>query len=190
MNPRELLALLTARVQRFHLAPGGIPNLTAEDIAHALGNIRNDDAVLYARVKFCGQSNYSENVARSIRRRFLERAADENWRIPRHGFLLDLSYLLFVEAIDPRTCPWCAGTAELRPEGMAVIVCEACNGTGRRAFRDTDRSRLVGVSPQSWANIWGARYSDMQADTVDKWEDLFVGALKKRLSAWACTSRS
>ena len=181
MDPRELLSLLTARVQRFHLAPGGIPVLTAEDIATALGMVKNQDAVLYARVKYCGQHDFAEDVALAIRRRFLWRAADENWKIPRHGFLLDLSRLLLTEAVDPNICLWCNGSGDGRHANGLVVGCDGCNGTGRRKMWDRDRADLVGVSAQSWSNVWGKRYRDMQCETVDKWDDLIFNAVRKRL---------
>ena len=181
MNPRELLALLTARVQRFHLAPGGIPNLTAEDMAHALGLVKNENARLYARVKFTGETESADSLACAIRRYIMICKLDNGWRIPRLGFLLDLSRLMVIEAIDPMTCTWCDGTEKDMTETGSVIVCDACHGTGKRRITDADRARLVGISKSSWSDPWGDRYRDTQIETVEKWEDIAVNALKKRL---------
>jgi len=183
VNPRELLALLTCRVQRFHLAPGGIPNITAEDVAAALGMMKNDEARIYARIKYCGQTEYADELARAMRRYILFRKADDGWRIPRPGFILAMSYLILSEAVDPHTCSWCEGRAEVRPEHGPVIVCEACQGSGRRRMKNGDRARLMGVSKSSWSDPWGDRYREIQIETVDKWEDMCGSALGKRLSA-------
>lgn len=180
MKPQELLSFLTARVQRFHLSPGGIPSLTSDDVAHALGMIHNDLARAYARVKYAGQYNYSEGLALGLRRHILLKKVEDNWRIPRKEFILDMSYMMLAEAVDPNTCRWCWGRAEVKPENGPVIVCSACDGAGHRKIRDIDRARVMEVSKQSWSN-WSDRYKEIQEETVDKWEDLFAGALRKRL---------
>jgi len=182
MNPKELLALLAPRVQRFHLAPGGIPSLTPEDVAHALGMIHNDLARVYARVKYAGQYEYSEGLALGLRRHILVKKVDENWRIPRKEFVLDMSFMMLAEAVDPNTCRWCWGRAEVKPEDGPVIVCSACDGQGRRKIRDLDRARIMGISKQSWSTNWAERYQEIQDETVHKWEDLFSGAMKKRMA--------
>lgn len=169
-------------MQRFHLAPGGIPDLTAEDIAHALGMIASEEARLYARIKYCAQLEFAEDLARAMRRYILFRKVDDKWRIPRPDFLLDMTYLMLAEAVDPHTCSWCQGRAEVKPEQGPVIVCEACKGTGKRAMRDGDRARLMDISKSSWSETWGERYRDVQIETVDKYEDICGSALSKRLS--------
>lgn len=183
MKAKELLSLLTPRVQRFHLAPGGIPNLTAEDIAHALGMIQNDLARVYARVKYADQMEYAEGLVLAIRRHILLRKLDEEWRIPRKEFILDMSYMMLAEAVDPNICLWCCGRAEIKPETGPVIVCGACQGQGRKKIRDRDRAHVMGISKQSWSSNWNDRYIEIQEETVDTWEDLFAGALKKRMRA-------
>jgi hypothetical protein len=182
MNPQEILSLLTARVQRFHLAPGGVPALTAEDVAHALGMIHNDLARVYARVKYSGQYEYAEGLALGLRRHILVKKTDDSWRIPRPDFVLDMSFMMLAEAIDPHTCRWCWGRAEVKPETGPVIVCSACDGSGRRKIKERDRARVMGIAESSWSDPWGKRYKDIQSDTVDKWEAIFVGAIKKRLA--------
>lgn len=182
-DPRELLALLTAKVQRFQVAPGGIPAITPEDVSHALGMIHSDEARLYARLKYAGQSEYAEGVALAIRRHVLLRKADKNWRIPRKDWILDMAYMMLAESIDPNVCPWCVGRAEVRPEHGPTITCSACKGTGKKTMRDSDRARLMGVAKSRWSEVWGERYKECQIETLDKWEDIFSGALRKRLGA-------
>lgn len=186
-DPRELLALLTTRVQRFAVAPGGIPAITADDIAHALGMIQHDTARLYARVKYAGEVRYAEGVAGAIRSqlirsRMIDCDLGKIWRVPRPDFLIDMGYLLLAEAVDPHTCSWCDGRAEVRPETGPVIVCGACKGTGRRPMKDFDRARLMGLAKSSWSETWSQRYRDAQVETVDRWDDMIAGAIKKRMS--------
>ena len=192
MNPHKLLALLTARVQRFHLAPGGIPNLTAEDIAHALGKIHHPESRLYARVKYCGQHMFAEELALSMRRYALMNIAKPEWKVPRklptHGdkeWWLDMCRLVLIEAVDPLTCTWCDGRAEVQAESKR-IVCSNCRGTGKKSMTNADRARHMTISREAWGKEskkgqWSAIYRDIQLATTDKYEDLIVGAIRKRL---------
>jgi len=86
MQAQELLGMLTARVQRFHMAPGGIPVLTCNDISQALGLIRVHDVALYGRVKYCGQVELAEDCAKAIRRSIMYKKANSHWRNPRPDF--------------------------------------------------------------------------------------------------------
>ena len=181
-DARELFALLSAKVQRFHLAPGGIPVLTPEDVAHALGMIANDDARAFARVKYCAQLDFADSLALSIRRHMMTRKLDSSWRIPRPGFLLDMAYLMLTEAVDPFTCASCFGRAEVRDPQGRVIYCEACNGSGKRAMRDSDRARVMDIPKSSWSDPWGGRYRQTQIETVDVWEDMIGGAVRRRIA--------
>lgn len=182
MKLRELLALLTARVQRFHLAPGGIPNLTAEDMAHALGLLRQEEVRLYARIKYCGQVEYADKLAGRIRVYVMTRKLDSGWRIRRPDFLLDMAYLLIAESVDPGVCPTCIGRAEVRPETGPVIICPDCNGSGKRPWHDTDRARAMDLAKSSWCETWSDRYKEAKEETVDKWDAICGPALRKRLS--------
>lgn len=192
MNPRELLALLTARVQRFHLAPGGIPNITPEDIAHALGMIHHPEARLYARVKYCGQDMFAEELALSMRRHALMSIAKPEWKVPRElpirgdkEWWLDMCRLALIEAVDPMTCTWCNGRAEVQADSKR-IVCSNCRGTGKKGMNNASRARHMGVSREAWGKDsrkgqWATIYREIQVSTVDKYEDLVTGALRKRL---------
>jgi len=182
MNSRELLSLLTARVQRFHLAPGGVPNLTAEDVAHALGMLRQEQVRLYARIKYSGQIEYADKLAGMIRVHVMTKKLKAGWRIPRPDFLLDVGYLMIVESVDPNLCPTCDGRAEVHPEVGPVIMCEKCAGTGKRAWQDADRAAAVRLAKSSWSETWSDRYKEAKEETVDKWEAICGPALHKRLS--------
>jgi len=187
-DARELLALLTTRIQRFSVTSGGVPAITADDVAHVLGLIAHDGARLYARVKYAGDMRYADGLAQAIRSqlirtRMLEGELGKMWRVPRPDFLLDIARLIVAEAVDPHTCTWCDGRAEVRPENGAVIMCDACAGTGQRRIRDADRARLIGIAKSSWSETWSARYRDAQIETVDRWEDMIHRALRTRLRA-------
>lgn len=201
-DPRELLGLLTAKIQRFQLAPGGIPFLTQSDVAAALSYIGkyNSNAALYARFKYLKEYDRAEDLVYRMRLKVMQDLIAGDWKIPREGFLLDLCYLALAEAVDPHSCTWCLGRESvLVDKAMAeealretrgdqvriregqVIVCSQCRGTGKRTIKDADRTRIMAVRPDVWSRQWRDKYKDIQVHTVDKWEDI-VGALRPRLA--------
>lgn len=180
-DPRELLSLLTAKVQRFQAAPGGIPLVTQEDLAHILGMIHSAEARLLARVKYALQLDYAESLACAVRRHALMMKDANSWRSPRPDFLLDLGFMLVAESVDDHRCPWCKGVGELKLENGKVIKCEACGGTTVIKLRESDRAKLLNIPKSSWSERWSKRYRDIQIETLDKWDELIRGAIGKRL---------
>lgn len=201
-DPRELLALLTAKVQRFQLAPGGIPFLTQPDVAAALAYIGkyNPNAALYARFKYLKEYFRADDLVYRMRLKVMNDLVAGDWKIPRQDFLLDMCYLALAEAIDPHSCPWCLGReavlidSEMAEEALRdlrgkqvrlregqVITCSLCHGSGKRTIKDVDRAKLMAVRPDSWGHHWGDKYKDIQVHTVDRWEDV-IGAMRPRLA--------
>ena len=180
-DPRELLAMLAVKVQRFQPSPGGIPVITAEDIAHILGMIKSTRAALYARIKYSGQDEYAKELSELMRTQVLSEVEDiARWKGKGGDWVLKLCQMALVESIDPNTCSWCNGVAEVTLEDGQRIECGGCNGSGHRPWRDKDRARLADISPSAWCNYWSERYRTIQQITCDRYEELICGAIAKR----------
>ncbi|MDD5189412.1 MAG: hypothetical protein PHE50_00035 [Dehalococcoidales bacterium] len=182
-DSRELLGKLTAKVQHFALAPGGKPKYTAQDIAHILGIIKNEAVVLYARVKYCEQHEFSEDLTYLMRRKvFLDLPAIAKKKIPRPDWILNLCQMALIEATHNDVCTVCWGVGEILPDNAPRIVCGACDGYGDKKWRDNDRARLLEISKQSYSLSWAKLYREITQITISLYEDLLAGALKKRMS--------
>ena len=178
MNSRELLALLTVKIQRFSVAPGGVPKYTPEDIAHALAMVKSPPARLYGRVKYADQTEFASELCTELLYYCSHIEGFTTWKV-RPGNLQAVCSLALYEAINPHICPWCHGRCQTLIEGR-VIICDGCRGSGRRYLTDTDRAKLVGMSKQSWSEYWSEKYKQIQ-DFPNKWEDIVSQALAKRL---------
>lgn len=179
-DPRELLGLLTVKVQRFSVAPGGIPAITPEDVAHILGMISNRRTVLFARVKYADQKEFAEELADLMRTQVLQEIEGiAKWR---NGpdWVLSMCRLALAESVHPHTCSWCLGRAELILDEGKRIICDGCKGTGRRTWRDADRAKKMEITKQAWSNHWSDRYRLLCNVTVDRYEDMIVGAIQGR----------
>lgn len=178
---RELLGLLTTKVQSFDYSGSGFSKLTPQDIAHAIAKINHPAARLYLRVKYADQIEFANELSIELLSACQYIEGVGKWRLPRSGFVGDLCILALFEAIHPQTCPWCQGRKEALI-GSRVVVCDGCNGGGRRQLQDKDRAQRLGLSKSSWSDPWADRYREIQR-IPDHWEDLAVGAFRHRLSA-------
>lgn len=178
---RELLSLLTTKVQSFENSASSFSKLTPQDIAHAIAKIHSPPARLYLRVKYADQIQFANELGIELLAACGSQI-DEigKWKIPRPGFLGDLCSLALFESINPHVCPWCQGRGEALIDSR-VIVCDGCSGTGRRQMQDKDRAGKMNLSKSSWSELWSDRYKEIQR-IIDIWEDLAAGALRKRLS--------
>lgn len=192
-DPRELLALLTAKVQRFAVAPGGEPVYIPEDVAQALGLIKVPNAVKFARAKYCQDFSVIDDLAESMQVYILTKKQDSGWRIHRPNFILDMCYMALAESIDPHSCRWCHGRKEVVVETPHMtanrdfikegqkIVCDACNGSGIRPPRDADRAYMMGLNKGNWSDPWANRYKEDVQSMIDRWESLIPGSIRNRL---------
>lgn len=176
-DPRELLGMLAAKVQHFSAAPGGIPALTPEDVAAALGMIQDPVARLYFRVKWVNQYSFAEELACDFRTRVAVTLDIGKWRVPRKEWIFDMCCLALAESIDPHVCLWCKGRGSAEIDSR-VVMCDNCKGTGHKQPTDSDRARLMGALKSSWSDTWGKRYQEIQT-LIDRVDD----------KVWAVTRR-
>ena len=173
----EMMSMLTAKVQQFSVAPGGIPTLTSDEMAYCLGHI-SPEASSYSRLKYCNEPR-GEEVALGMRRQVATWKSLEHWRIPRKEWILDMCKLGLVEMLDNRICPTCQGRKEALINHR-VIKCEGCNGTGKVNIQNLDRIDLMKTSKDVWED-WITRYKRILA-IIDIYEgELWSEVAKMRL---------
>jgi len=179
-DPRELLSLLSCKVQRFDVSPGGIAAITPEDVAYILGTIKDPKVTLYARIIGAKENQFSGELVELMREQLWKEV--ENISKWRNGpdWQLNLCRLALAEAVHPHTCSWCRGVAAVTTEDGQVITCDGCKGTGKRTMRDSDRAMLMGISKQAWSDHWSDRYNLVRNITVDRYESIIGGAINKR----------
>lgn len=181
-DPRELLALLAAKPQHFAVAPGGIPYTTPHDVAGALGMMSNPRAILYARIKYAGATQFLDELLSELWREAtrLERATKLG-RI-RKDLIRDMCCIALWEGITGGACPWCKGVGALNIPPKR-IVCTSCRGKGKRELRDTDLAEWLAVPKSTFS---AGNYRDMYRDIatiVHRWDESIPGALYNRIRA-------
>lgn len=178
-DARELLGLLTVKVQRFEISQSGFDPITPQDVAHAVALIHSPPARLYARVKYAQQNEFASELAMELLYHCSRIDGFTTWR-GRSGNLQSFCALALYEAVHPNICPWCHGTKEAIVNSKK-IQCDGCHGSGVRYLTDPDRAKMVNIAKQSFYETWSDRYKSIQG-IVLKWEDIVYGALNRRLS--------
>lgn len=195
MNPAELLVLLTARTNKFERMPTGVPLLTQQDIAAALGRIQHRIASLLLRVKYAHQYDFMMELDRLIWLKVVDLWMERGWPYPKHKigqeFRRDMGRMALAETIWPHTCPWCQGVGSMtiqrrrlrgrkRKQIGAVVMCDGCKGKGIRKPSDRQRAKLMGMPYTTWIHTWSPVYREVQT-LIDQVESVGLGAIKKRL---------
>jgi len=197
MNPAELLALLTARNNKFERMPTGIPLITQQDIATALGHIRHRTASLLLRVKYAQQHEFMQDLDRLIWLKIVDLWMENKWPYPKNKigkeFRRDMGRMALAETIWPHTCLVCFGRGQIvvqkrRLRGRKrrrigqVVECVNCKGKGARRPNDKLRARMMGMPYTTWLHTWASVYRDVQA-MIDQIEAIGLGSVKNRLRA-------
>lgn len=161
----ELIARLEphAASLEIHVDGGWITELTAEDIAAALGLIRGDSMpALVLRAKY--------GLEPMAGRRLMARLRGA--AMLSYGLSLEqanrLAVLVWQAAILPAICGVCGGRREVLVEQLK-IVCEGCQGTGVGKRSDGQLARALGASGREWRAIWEPKYCRL-LETVMEWE--------------------
>lgn len=150
---------------------GGIPDVTAEDVAHALGTLKHKYASLVIRVKYAGQEELERDLFVSLYTCMMESGA-KDWIRPRPRWILDMCHTALSEFLAPALCPDCNGKGEFMHKSLK-ITCQTCLGSGK--FKPIDPQDALNVS--HW-KLWDGQYRQIMGK-LSLWEDIAVGALNR-----------
>lgn len=174
---QELLSLLTARVQRFALAPGGIPKLTAEDVAHALGRVRNRNAALLIGVKYGGRTGDIRKLDHALWLTILKEYPSwtkEKGYTKGQEFIRSMCQMALAEYMDDHLCPDCGGRSAKAKENLShafhdMTFCPTCNDSGKVYPDERTRARIMQIETRLWEKYWSDKYRKIQAE-IYAWE--------------------
>ena len=161
MDPRELLALATARGIRIEHVPGGRAGLTGLDISAALARCSKLGAAMLA-AKY-QHDTVAENTANSLWCvAVMQHAFEEGWRgqFSRQKLLAEVS---MAEWMDDNRCKTCKGAGSTEIDRL-VVSCETCDGTGRRYASDRQMSARMQMWRKVYLATWRSRMNWCRAE--------------------------
>ena len=184
---KRLLAKLGPKLNSFNSGYGGRSSskstLTANDVAAGVSFIRRpgpagtsipDTPKQRLVMHIWAGHNSASDVEKVVTGLVQEASKHVRWK-PQPGEIRRLAALALLEHVWPTPCRSCSATGYVYEKGaggpgVSQGVCNACGGTGRRAWGRQRLASLMGVSEWDWRKVWGARYYRMQ--TMIRWMEL------------------
>lgn len=189
MNAKELLALLTAKVQSYVISSGGIPEVSQQDVSHAMGYIKDRNAALLIGVKLCGRSDdiWELDIAlwETILFQFPEWRKEGKYT-PGKEFIRHMCQTALNEHMDNHLCPTCKGTSARLKEDLKhafhsdFLFCSTCMDSGRVHPSEETRADIIGVDRKIWRKVWSSKYRRIQA-VLNAWETIAIKELQEAL---------
>lgn len=180
MDVAELMAMMTPHGPKPGHVPGGIPSLTALDVAGAMGmgHLKPEWAALVL-VKYCGDSSPVHGLWSIWFRRLMRHKACQGWEtIP--GQVERLSISTLDEAIGSHACRRCGGTGAGIIDG-SLKACPACDGLGRQYPGERQMAGALLVSRHAYRTQWAGRV-DWCRRELQGWERQALGAISRALA--------
>lgn len=137
-NPESLTMLAPKGIRIGHV-PGGIPEVTPEDIAGAMRHLDALESELL-RVKYIGDKPHK--LFASV----LIWCMDQGWDLPK-GETDKVAQQAIIDVVGHNRCPKCNGTKQV-VIAEKIIICPHCNGSGTH-YQKSDNQMYV-----DWAVKW------------------------------------
>lgn len=140
---------------------GGIPELTAADLAACCSNANNAGFLLLV-AQVCGSYNFSmvfnefwpetEKLAKRLKWRMREKDKET---------LKKFLEMLLIDSIFSEKCPSCRGTkySLINPSEK----CPTCGGSGQPLTFDFKKAEYIGITKQSYSETWLEREDEVKA---------------------------
>lgn len=168
MDSRELLAQMCPHGIQIGMPFGGIPKLTALDVAAAVafGRMRKSSAMLLL-VKYCDDASMIHELWAHWFRTVMSQAARDGWK-GKDGRLERLSLVTLNECLSANQCPDCHGTRSAVID-QKKIECPRCNGTGKQYDSERKLAADLGVEKKTYKNVWQSRVAWCRRE-LNSWE--------------------
>lgn len=155
-DARELMAMMTCHGIEIGRPFGGIPKLTALDVAGAMGmGLGADDAALLM-AKYCHDGQQYAEARVHWFMRVMDQKAHKGWTSDQPGRFKGLADVTLDEFVGHNLCRTCRGTGQVMRQ-QKPVPCITCDGVGRRALTASRLARGIGISRQSYSAVWADR---------------------------------
>jgi len=165
-DARELLAKMCTHGVAFDsVSFGGRPELTAQDVAAAIGMAGLcDGEVALLRLRYCGDQSSWTTARIAWYARVHDMGIRGRWPRPSHEhpawMVLALGSL--VDHCGPGTCSTCNGVAHLLINNK-VQACGACQGSGKESISERQLATLANIPRTTWQRVYTPLLAECRA---------------------------
>ncbi|MCX4025125.1 hypothetical protein H0A36_30130 [Endozoicomonas sp. SM1973] len=170
----NVMALLAHGSINYEGVPGGTPQLTAEDVAGALGmgNLPRE-AYLLGLLKYAGDKTVLHELDRLVQEYVIRVGVREGWREPWPKekkkslfFFLQFSRQMINEVLNENICKTCNGTGIYQHKS----VTRKCNcNNGKKELNKSGLAKNCCIAYKNWHNTWHSRYLECLKQ-LHKWD--------------------
>lgn len=189
MSAAEKLVKLTAQSMpiRERVDGRGRPGLTGEDIAYALGTIREDGPSMLVRYMYAGEPTRKEVY--TLLCKYVERHAQRvGWRDCDNTALHLLCDVTLTDYCEPPVCRRCQGTGTLfrydqRPDQQRIkapMACPRCQGHGTLSRPVYLIAEQMKIPWTTWRRNWLGRFLYARTQ-LQIWEDRALEAISRKI---------
>ncbi|MCX4027917.1 hypothetical protein H0A36_28520 [Endozoicomonas sp. SM1973] len=160
----NVMALLAHGSINYEGVPGGTPQLTAEDVAGALGmGSLPREAYLLGLLKYAEDKTVLHELDRLVQEYVIGVGVKEGWREPWPKekkrslmFFKQFARLMINEIVDENICKSCNGTG-IFSHSKLIRKCNCTNG--KKALSKLKQAKFCNINHQAWNERWYERYS-------------------------------
>lgn len=184
------MAMMTAKGLNYEKAGkgivGGIPTLTAQDVAGALGMADiSREAYLYGLLKYTEDKKVIHELDKLTQHAVILFALKQGWREPFPDdkkrslfFFLQMGRLLINELVGENLCGTCDGSGTYKHKKfMRKCTCD----DGRRPMKKSEQAKFCGVHYDTWRNKWFDRYQKC-LEHFQMWDNEIADGIKNKIN--------
>lgn len=170
----NLMALLSPSSINYNSTPGGTPQLTAEDVAGALGmgNLPRE-AYLLGLLKYADDKTVLHELDKLVQEYVIKVGVRNKWREPWPSdkkkslfFFLQFGRQMINEVLKENTCKTCNGTGVYQHKALT----RKCNcNDGKKEIAKSKLASNCGITYQNWHKTWHPRYLECLTQ-LHKWD--------------------
>lgn len=162
---------------------GAAPEITAADVAHALGTIIDIEPAIAIRAVWAGDRAAQFKLEKLILNLVYETAKNKRWQYRDKSQLNRLALLCLELAIKPQLCSSCKGRGFiLQTENSPQEKCGVCDGSGVGGYSDSRMANELGIDRMGWTRLWEERYKQV-TEVIIGWLTVARKRIYNRLSS-------
>ncbi|WP_163834663.1 hypothetical protein [Spartinivicinus ruber] len=159
------MTLLTPKSVKYEGVPGGMPTLTPEDVAAALGmGDLPREAYLLGLLKYTDDKTVLHELDNLVQEFVIKKGIEEGWREPWPNekkrslmFFKQFARSMINEVVDDNLCKRCNGSGiDCRTSHHRKCNCN----NGRRAPLKKELAKYCGINEKCWRERWHTRYTE------------------------------
>lgn len=177
MEAGEIIAKITPHPASLYFIPGGLRGLSPGELASIMSGLSEEKSALLRAVELGDFSNREQFILYTINRLRNNKEIHARFKKP-NNILQKMVNLAYYELtnISLSRCGKCRGRRIDKnglthiPNGNgALIICDACGGSGKRRISTNYQAEIIGIPEATWRQTWRKIYEREVLGLILSW---------------------